>query len=89
MNCRSWGEGRPSSEATPGATTDAPPEARWSVERISVDEGLICGQVLCCITLYCARLGRGGRRTLSVVEVDSKRKVGTNSGEVKLLEDKG
>ena len=42
-NCQSWGEGRPSSEATAGTMTDLSQEAQRLADSCSGNEGVISG----------------------------------------------
>ena len=59
-NRKSWGEGRPLSEAASGATEDVSPEAQWLAESLSGSKGLISGRGQRGITLSYAYPGWGG-----------------------------
>ena len=66
------------------AATDAYLEARWLMERLSGGEGLISGTGRNGLTIYYARLGRGGwRRNLLMAKAETKREVAANSEEIK------
>ena len=72
------------------ATTDASPEARWSIERLRVGKGLISGQGRGSINISFACTVWGGgvlcqcRRTLA----EEKNYVSANYEELKQTEDK-
>ena len=76
------GEGGLLSEAVTGTTSDASPGVRRAEERLSGGEVLVRGRGRRGLTLYYARLGRGGC-TLSVAEAEAKGEVVANSEEVK------
>ena len=71
-------------EAVVGATADAPLEARWSTERLSVGEGFISGRGRRVITLCYSHPGQGGGllRRWRMWRCRRKGKVGENCEEV-------
>ena len=83
-NTKSHWEGRSSSEAAAGTTTDASPEARWPTERIGGGDGLVSGRGQCGLNISYNRLGRGDGvlRRWQRGRQEKKGKVGTHFEEV-------